>query len=205
MKPRGLLVVISGPSGSGKGTVVNRVFEKSKDFSYSISATSRAPRPGETDGVHYHFKTRQEFEHLIQSGMVLEYTEYCGNYYGTLKSSVDGKLEQGINVVLEIEVNGALQVKAKYPETILVMLTPPNITTLEKRLRDRGTNDEEDIKRRLMRTCDEMRFFNQYDYFIVNEDGKVDECADEFINIINSELHKTSRNVVFADKFFNKK
>lgn len=204
MKKRGILVVLSGPAGSGKGTVVSSVFEKSDDFVYSVSATTRDPRPGEVDGVHYHFVTKEEFEDLILNNSVLEYTNYVGNYYGTLKSAVEGKLEEGKNVILEIEVDGAMQVKTKFPDAVLVMVIPPDFKTLEYRLRNRGTNTEEDIKRRLLRACDELRFFNRYDYLIINQDGEAGKAADEFIGIIEAEQHGTKRNNEFTDEFFNK-
>ncbi|MBQ3100082.1 MAG: guanylate kinase [Clostridia bacterium] len=205
MKKKGILVVLSGPAGSGKGTVVSSVFEKSKDFVYSVSATTRDPRPGEQDGVHYHFVTKEQFEELILNNSVLEYTNYVGNYYGTLKSAVEGKLEEGKNVILEIEVDGAMQVKTKFPDAVLVMVIPPDFKTLEYRLRNRGTNTEEDIKRRLLRACDELRFFNRYDYLIVNQDGEAGKAADEFIGIIEAEQHATNRNNEFTERFFNNK
>lgn len=205
MKKKGILVVLSGPAGSGKGTVVSSVFEKSSDFVYSVSATTRAPRPGEVEGVHYHFVTKEEFEDLILNNSVLEYTNYVGNYYGTLKSAVEGKLDSGKNVILEIEVDGAMQVKTKFPDAVLVMIIPPDFKTLEHRLRSRGTNTDEDIKRRLLRACDEMRFFNRYDYVIVNHDGEAGRAADEFINIIEAESRTTKRNTEFTDEFFNNK
>ncbi len=205
MKKKGILVVLSGPAGSGKGTVVSSVFEKSNDFVYSVSATTRDPRPGEVDGVHYHFITKEQFEELILNNSVLEYTNYVGNYYGTLKSAVEGKLEEGKNVILEIEVDGAMQVKTKFPDAVLVMVIPPDFKTLEYRLRNRGTNTDEDIKRRLLRACDEMRFFNRYDYLIVNQDGEAGRAADEFIGIIEAEQHATKRNNEFTEEFFNNK
>ena len=205
MKKKGILVVLSGPAGSGKGTVVSSVFEKSKDIVYSVSATTRDPRPGEKDGVHYHFVTKEQFEDLILNNSVLEYTNYVGNYYGTLKTAVEGKLEEGKNVILEIEVDGAMQVKTKFPDAVLVMVIPPDFKTLEYRLRNRGTNTEEDIKRRLLRACDEMRFFNRYDYLIVNRDGEAGKAADEFIGLIEAEQHATKRNNQFTEEFFNNK
>lgn len=204
MKKKGILIVLSGPAGSGKGTVVSSVFEKSNDFVYSVSATTRDPRPGEVDGVHYHFVTKESFEELILNNAVLEYTNYVGNYYGTLKTAVEGKLEEGKNVILEIEVDGAMQVKTKFPDAVLVMVIPPDFKTLEYRLRNRGTNTEEDIKRRLLRACDELRFFNRYDYLIINQDGEAGRAADEFISIIEAEQHSTKRNNEFTNQFFNK-
>lgn len=198
---RGILIVVSGPAGSGKGTVLNAVFEKSKDFVYSVSATTRDPRPGEADGVHYHFITRECFEELIADDTVVEYTEYCGNYYGTLRTVIEKDLENGKNVILEIEVDGAMQIKKKFPEALLVLIIPPSYEVLEARLRGRGTNTEEDILNRLARAKEELKFFNEYNYLLVNED--IDEVANSFISIIESEKHSTLRNKDFYNKFFN--
>ena len=202
---KGLLVVVSGPAGSGKGTVVSKIFEKSDDFAFSVSGTTREPRPGETDGVHYHFITKSEFEALIAEEKVLEYTCYCGNYYGTLKDEVEKSLSEGKNVILEIEVDGAMQIKTKYPESVLVLVIPPDFKTLEERLRGRGTNTEEDIINRLERSKEEMKYFERYDYFIINEDGKIDEAAEALIGIVNSEKYATKREENFYDKFYNLK
>ena len=203
MTSRGILTVISGPAGSGKGTVISSVMQKSGNFVYSVSVTTRKPRPGEVDGVHYHFISRDEFEQLIRTGMTLEYTEYCGNYYGTLRREIDGKLDEGKDVILEIEVDGAMQVKTKFPDAVLVMIIPPDYSTLEQRLRSRGTNTEEDIKRRLTRACEEMRFFSRYDYFIINRDGGAEQAADEFIGIVEAQKRSTHRNSGFSTEFFN--
>ena len=151
MMREGLLIVISGPAGSGKGTVLKHIFEdpkKGKEFAYSVSATTRAPRPGEVDGVNYHFLTREEFEGRIARGELLEYTEYCGNYYGTLKSETEAVLESGRNLILEIEVEGAMNVKRMYPDAVLIMLLPPSFAVQEARLRGRGTESDEVIRQR---------------------------------------------------------
>ncbi|MBQ4561498.1 MAG: guanylate kinase [Clostridia bacterium] len=200
---KGLLTVVSGPSGSGKGTVLGRVFEKSEGFVYSISATTRAPRPGEVDGVQYHFKTKEEFESLISEDKVVEYTTYAGNYYGTLRPVVEKDLCEGKNVILEIEVDGAMQIKKKFPDAVLVLIVPPDYATLEARLRGRGTNTEEDILRRLERSREELKLFNNYDYLIINEDNRLDEAADKFIGIIESEKLSTVHNPDFYNKFYN--
>lgn len=199
---RGLLIVVSGPSGSGKGTVLGAVFKKSKDFVYSVSATTRAPRPGEEDGVQYHFRTKEEFEKLIAEDAVVEHTVYAGNYYGTLRPVIEKDLMQGKNVVLEIEVDGAMQIKKKFPEAVLVLIVPPDFATLEARLRGRGTNTEEDIQRRLARSREELAIFNRYDYLIINEDNMLDEAADKFIGIIESEKLSTVHNPDFYNKFY---
>lgn len=200
---RGLLIVVSGPSGSGKGTVLGRVFERSSDFVYSVSATTRAPRPGEVDGVQYHFKTKEEFEKLIAENAVVEYTLYAENYYGTLRPVIEKDLCEGKNVVLEIEVDGAMQIKKKFPEAVLVLIVPPDYATLEARLRGRGTNTEEDIQKRLARSREELAIFAKYDYLIINEDNMLDKAADKFIGIIESEKLSTIHNPDFYNKFFN--
>lgn len=200
---RGLLIVVSGPAGSGKGTVLNAVFQKSGDFVYSVSATTRDPRPGEQDGIHYHFITKERFEALIADDTVVEHTYYCGNYYGTLRTVIEKDLCQGKNVVLEIEVDGAMQIKKKFPEALLILVVPPDFATLEARLRGRGTNTDEDIKNRLERSKEELKFFNEYDYVLINGDNAIDEVSDRFIAIIESEKVSTSRNGDFYNKFFN--
>ena len=200
---RGLLTVVSGPSGAGKGTVLSRVFEKSNDFVYSVSATTRAPRPGEVDGVAYHFKTKEEFEALISEDKVVEYTTYAGNYYGTLRPVIEKDLCNGKNVILEIEVDGAMQIKAKFPDAVLVLIAPPDFKTLEARLRGRGTNTEEDILRRLERSKEELKMYDKYDYLILNEDNGLDEAAQKFIGIIESEKLSTVHNPDFYNTFYN--
>lgn len=201
---KGILCVLSGPAGSGKGTVVQNVFEMSDKFAYSVSATTRAPRPGEEDGVHYHFITHERFQELIDNKLVLEYTNYCGNFYGTLRSEVEKNLDAGKNVILEIEVEGAMNVRKAFPDAVLVLLLPPDYATLESRLRGRGTNTEEDIRNRMNRACEELELFAQYDYFIENAED-VTEAAREFISIIESEKHKTSRNLDFPESFMKTK
>ena len=200
-KERGILIVVSGPAGSGKGTVLNAVFEKSDDFVYSVSATTREPRPGEIDGKHYHFITKECFEELIADDTVVEHTFYCGNYYGTLRTVIEKDLCNGKNVILEIEVDGAMQIKKKFPEALLVLVVPPNYEILEARLRGRGTNTEEDILNRLERSKEELKYFDSYDYLLINDD--IDEVSDSFISVIESEKLSTKRNKNFYNKFFN--
>lgn len=200
---KGLLIVVSGPSGSGKGTVLAKVFEKSKDFVVSVSATTREPREGELDGVHYHFRSKAEFERLISEDQVVEHTVYCGNYYGTLRPVIENELCCGKNVVLEIEVDGAMQIKKKFPDAVLVLVAPPDYSTLEKRLRGRGTNTEEDIARRLERSKEELALYSKYDYLLVNYDNALDEVAEQFIGIMKSEKLSTVHNPDFYNEFFN--
>ena len=183
---KGLLLVVSGPAGSGKGTV-NSLLVGTGDFVYSVSATTRAPRPGEVDGVNYRFISTDEFERRIRDGEMLEYTRYCGNYYGTPKKETEETLAAGKNLILEIEVEGASNVKRIYPDAVLVMLLPPSFRDQEQRLRGRATETEEKILARLEQTRREVPHLGDYDYVIYNENGKAQDCADTLISIVRAE------------------
>lgn len=198
---KGLLIVLSGPSGSGKGTVRERLMQKG-DFAFSVSATTRAPRVGEQDGVHYHFITREAFEQRIADGDMLEYTEYNGNYYGTPLREALHVIETGKNLLLEIEVEGAMNVKRQYPDAVLIMLLPPSFAEQEKRLRGRGTEEENVIRGRLERTKEEMKFFSEYDYVVYNENGAIEACADEIMAIVRSERCAVKRHAADATQYF---
>lgn len=198
---KGILFIISGPAGSGKGTVVRQIIDTHSDIGLSISATTRAPRPGELDGVHYHFITKEQFERLISDGEVLEYTTYCDNYYGTPVRAVTDALEAGKDIILEIEVDGAMQVKRKFEDAVAIMLTPPDLETLEGRLRSRGTETDEVIKRRLARAREEIAILPEYDYSVVNENGKIIECAELIYSIIRAEHAKTKHTKEIIKKF----
>ena len=190
---KGLMIVISGPAGSGKGTVNARLLATG-EYAFSVSATTRAPRPGEKDGVNYYYISREEFEKRIAEGGMLEYTEYCGNYYGTPKKEALEIIESGKNLILEIEVEGAMNVKRVYPDAVLVMLLPPSFKTQEKRLRGRGTETEDKILARLERTREEVVLLPNYDYVVYNEDDRDDVAAAEIQAIVLAEKRATKRN-----------
>lgn len=198
---KGLLVVVSGPAGSGKGTVNGKLLE-SDDFRFSVSATTRAPRPGEQDGVNYYYISREEFQHRIENGEMLEYTEYCGNFYGTPLREAEQVLASGKHLILEIEVEGAMNVKAKYPDAVLIMLLPPSHTIQEQRLRGRGTETEEKICERLARTREEATFFPQYDYIVYNYDNMSDRAVEDVLSIVRAEQLRTLRNPTASADFF---
>ena len=199
---KGLLIVVSGPAGSGKGTV-NAHLLNSGEFVYSVSATTRAPRPGEIDGINYHFITKDEFKSRIARGDMLEYTEYCGNFYGTPKKEAEDVLASGKNLILEIEVEGAQNIKKKYPDAVLVLLLPPSYSVQEARLRGRGTETEEKIRLRLERAKEEIAFANVYDYVVYNRDGLDREAAEEIRAIVTAEKSSVSRNPHIAENYLN--
>ena len=190
MNKRGILAIISGFSGAGKGTVVNKLLEKD-NYAVSISATTREPRQGEVDGKNYFYKSRDEFENMIENNQLIEYAEYVGNYYGTPRDYVFKKLEEGYDVILEIEMQGALKVKEKFPETALIFITPPSADELKKRLVGRGTETIEQIDKRMSRAVDECDYMNKYDYIVVNDD--LDECVDEIHRLLQS-IHNAKEN-----------
>ena len=201
MSKKGLLIVVSGPAGSGKGTVNAKLIERD-EFVYSVSATTRAPRPGEVDGINYYYITHDEFERRITLGDMLEYTSYCGNYYGTPKTEAERVLESGKNLILEIEVDGAMQVKKKYPDALLIMLLPPSYKIQEERLRGRGTETEEKILERLEQTKNEVVKASEYDYIVYNYDGESEKCADDILSIVRAEQLASSRNPKAAINYF---
>ena len=179
------MAVVSGLSGAGKGTIMKRLLEKyPDDYSLSVSATTREPRPGETDGVEYFFVSASEFERMIEEGELLEHANYVGNYYGTPKKWVKAQLESGKNVILEIEIQGALQIKEIMPEAILIFILPPSMEELRRRLEGRGTETAEQIDKRLERAQEEMEFVDKYNFVIINED--VEKSVDLLHNIVSS-------------------
>ena len=192
MSERGLLIVFSGPSGVGKGTVGQEIFSTpDHKFDYSVSMTTRPQRPGEVDGVDYFFRTREEFEALIKEGQMLEYAEYVGNYYGTPLSYVNETLDKGIDVFLEIEVQGALQVKSKVPDGVFIFLTPPDLEELEERLVGRGTDSPEVIAQRIERAKEEIALMREYDYAVVND--QVSLAAERVKRVIEAEHYRVDR------------
>lgn len=205
LKPKkGILVIISGAAGTGKGTVIGCLMKNSDRFAYSVSATTREPRPGEVNGREYHFLTRGQFEQNIADDNVIEYTEYCGNYYGTLKSELS-KLESGKNLILEIEVQGAMRIKKLYPESVAIFVLPPDYETLRNRLINRGTNASDDIENRLKTAIGEFSYVKYYDYAVVNNDGESDTAAAAIENIMCSEQHRVFRTPEAIDELFRNK
>lgn len=192
MTERGLLIVFSGPSGVGKGTVRQEIFSTpDHKFEYSVSMTTRQKRPGEVDSVDYFFRTREEFEELIKNGQMLEYAEYVGNYYGTPLTYVNETLDKGIDVFLEIEVQGAIQVKKKVPDGVFIFLTPPDLDELKDRLVGRGTDSEEVIRQRIERAKEEIALMREYDYAVVNDE--VPLAAERVKRIIEAEHFRVDR------------
>ncbi len=187
---RGSLAIISGPSGVGKSTVIAEVLRRRPDLYFSVSFTTRTPRPGEVNGVNYHFVDVPEFERMIRDGELLEHAQYSGNYYGTSAKLIDEKLEQGIDVLLDIEVVGSKIVHDQRPDTPLMFVIPPSFEVLEQRLRGRNTDSEEVIQRRLSRAKEELKEIYRYDYLIVND--TVENAAEEVLAILRAEGCRTA-------------
>ncbi|MFA9378582.1 MAG: guanylate kinase [Lachnotalea sp.] len=193
MNEKGILIVISGFSGAGKGTLVKGLMRRYNNYALSISATTRRPRLGEVDEREYFFKTKEEFLKMIDEDKLIEYAEYVGNFYGTPKEYVDRQLNSGKDVILEIEIQGALNVKEKFPDTLLLFITPPSAQTLRCRLIGRGTEDLMTIESRLKRASEEAEGIEKYDYFVINDD--LDECIVRTHSIIQGEHSRASRNI----------
>ena len=199
MDKKGILIVVSGFSGSGKGTLMKALLAKYPDsYALSISATTRAPREGELDGREYFFKTKEEFEKMIAKEELIEYAKYVENYYGTPRNYVEEKLAEGLDVILEIEIQGALKVKEAFPDTLLLFVTPPTASELKARLVGRGTETMDVIESRMNRACEEAMGMDRYDYLIVNDD--LEQCVEEMHSIIRGEHHRSSRNSRFIEE-----
>lgn len=196
-RKKGLLVVVSGPSGAGKGTVLAHAIRNYPNLQYSVSVTTREPRPGEVDGVNYYFVTKDRFKEMLAGGELLEHQQVYGNYYGTPKQKVLDKLEEGFDVVLEIDVKGALDIKNKFPQAVMIFLTPVNRSTIEERLRGRDTETEEQLKVRIESAIDEIKQAVFYDYIVVNEDAE--KGAEDIINIIKAQKCSVDNNKKFID------
>lgn len=203
MKNKGILLIVSGPAGSGKGTAVRQLIAGGS-FVFSVSATTRAPREEDKEGVTYYFLTKEKFTELVAKGEMLEHTEYVGNFYGTPKAPVEKALQEGKNVILEIETDGAMQVKRLMPEAVSVMLLPPDFSTLEARLRGRGTEDEPTIRKRMKTAEDEVKKAPLYDYLVISETGKSEEAAERIRQIVECEKCRSSRRSDFIGEFFGK-
>lgn len=196
MSQKGILAVVSGFSGAGKGTLMKELLSEHADqYALSISATTRKPRNGEEHGREYFFLTKDEFEQMIGQDALIEYACYVGNYYGTPKSYVMEQMEAGKDVILEIEIQGALKVKEKFPDTLLLFVTPPSAKELESRLRGRGTETEEVIRDRLKRAVEEAEYMDQYDYILVND--VLESCVQNMHELIQSQHQKTAENLNF--------
>mgnify|MGYP003266631834 FL=1 len=196
MNEKGILIVVSGFSGSGKGTLMKELLTRYPDtYALSISATTRSPREGEVDGREYFFVSKDEFEKMIAKGELIEYAKYVENYYGTPRDYVEKKLDEGKDVILEIEIQGALNVKKMFPDTLLLFVTPPSAEELKKRLVGRGTETMDVIESRMDRACEEAQGMENYDYLIVND--SLDRCVEEMHSIIQGEHRRSSRNCEF--------
>lgn len=199
MNKKGILIVVSGFSGAGKGTLMKRLLEKYEEtYALSISATTRQPRDGEVHGREYFFITKEEFEKMIAKAELIEYAKYVENYYGTPKFYVEEQLNAGKDVILEIEIQGALKVKKAFPDTLLLFVVPPSAQELKKRLVGRGTESMEVIESRLKRAVEESEGMEEYDYLVVNDD--LDTCVEQMHCIIQGEHLRTSRNEAFVEK-----
>ena len=195
---RGLLLVVSGPSGTGKGTVCRALLEKRPDIHLSVSATTRKPRPGEIDGVSYYFMEEAAFRSMIEKADFIEWACFCQNYYGTPKQKVEEQLAAGHDVILEIEVQGAMQVKSEFPEAVFIFVVPPSLDELEKRLAGRGTEKPEVIQERLKTALWEYSNMEKYNYILLNDE--VDKAVERFISIIEAEKQRVERNADWVNE-----
>lgn len=198
MKRTGILIVVSGFSGAGKGTLMKRLLERYDNYALSISMTTRSPRPGEEHGKHYFFVDRDEFEKHIENDGLIEYADYCGNYYGTPRAYVEKCLEEGRDVILEIEIQGALKIKKKFPDAVLLFVTPPDAEELQRRLTSRGTETEDVIRKRLSRAVEEAQGVENYDYIVVNDE--LEKCVEDIHAIMIASHCKVQKSIVKIEK-----
>lgn len=197
MKHKGILIVVSGFSGAGKGTLMKQLVHAYDNYALSVSMTTRKPRPGEQEGREYFFVNREEFEEKIANNGLVEYAQYCDNYYGTPREYVEKQLEKGKDVILEIEIQGALKIKEKFPTALLLFVMPPSAAELKKRLEGRGTESLEVIKKRLMRASEEAEGIENYDYIVIND--KLEECVSQMHSLIQAAHFSPSRNEEFIE------
>ena len=200
-KPQGLLLVVSGPSGAGKGTICNLLREKLPELAYSVSVTTRQPRPGEVDGQDYFFKTVPQVKDMIFRGELLEYAQVYGNYYGTPKPYVQKLLDEGKDVLLEIDIQGALQIKKVFPGGVFVFVVPPSLEELSARIYKRGTDREDVIRQRLAAATHELVYGNEYDYIIVND--VAEKAADRVLTLLEAERYRAARTYFVVDKIIH--
>ena len=198
MQNKGILMVISGFSGAGKGTLVKKLLSEYDNYALSISMTTRQPREGEEDGREYFFRTREQFEENIAKNGFIEYAQYCGNYYGTPKAYVEEQMQAGKDVILEIEIQGAMKIREKFPDTLLVFVCPPSMEELKNRLVGRGTETLDVINGRLRRAVEESKGMDKYDYLLINDD--LEECVDTLHETIRCERMRASRNHDFVSR-----
>ena len=200
-KPKGLLLVVSGPSGAGKGTICGLLRKALPDLAYSVSVTTRAPREGEVDGKDYFFKTVSQVKDMIFRGELLEYAQVYGNYYGTPKPYVMGLLNEGRDVLLEIDVQGALQIKKVFPDGVFVFVVPPTLSELRARIYNRGKDTEEVIEKRLKEATHELRYASKYDYIIVNDIAK--KAANRVLTLLEAERYRAGRTYFIIDEILD--
>lgn len=203
VKPQGVLLVVSGPSGAGKGTICQILRDKLPELGYSVSVTTRQPRVGETDGVNYFFKTVEQVKEMIAKDQLLEYAEVYGNYYGTPRQYVMDLLNAGKDVLLEIDIQGALQIKKRFPEGVFVFIVPPSLDELSARIYKRGTDSEAVIQRRMASAASELTYAAEYDYIIVNDIAE--KAANKILTIMDAERYRVARTYFIIDKICNNK